>query len=196
MTVPPDIDDKELLLKMRDGDQSAFNAIYHRYKTKIAIKLFAVLKVDAIVEDTLQELFFRIWDKRASIDPDQNIAGYLYRIATNLALDHFRQLAREQRLIVPKELPQPSDDLHTYQAKLDEELFKLIDQLPDQRKRVFILCKFENKSYAEVGDMLHISTHAVKDHVVKANKFLKNNYQKLAPWLVSYVATCALTDFL
>ncbi|SKC10617.1 RNA polymerase sigma-70 factor, ECF subfamily [Sphingobacterium nematocida] len=196
MNTPPDIDDSELLLRMRDGDQQAFNAIYHRYKSRIATKLFAVLKVDELVEDTLQELFFRVWEKRSSIDPEQNIAGYLYRIATNLALDHFRKLAREQRIAALQELPQGEGALHIYQEKLDQELFKLIDQLPEQRKRVFMLCKFENKSYEEVGQLLHISTHAVKDHVVKANKFLKNNYGKLAPWAGYCLAIYALSDFL
>ncbi len=189
-------EEKVLLSKLRAGDELAFEAIYHKYKDRIATKLFAILKVDDLVEDALQELFFKVWEKRHSIDPDQNIGGYLYRIATHLALDHFRKLAREQRATTVMALPPQEDDLQRYQEQLDRELFLLIDQLPDQRKRVFMLCKFQNKSYEEVADLLQISTNAVKDHVVKANKFLKSNYQKISPWIGCIIALHALNDFL
>ncbi|NGM65404.1 RNA polymerase sigma factor [Sphingobacterium sp. SGR-19] len=189
-------DDKELLLRLRAGDQIAFEEIYHKYKDRIATKLFSVLKLDDLVADALQELFFKVWEKRQTIDPDQNIGGYLYRIATHLALDHFRKLAREQRANAAITFTPQEDDLQLYQEKFDKELFQLIDQLPEQRKRVFMMCKFENKSYEEVAGKLHISTNAVKDHVVKANKFLKKNYRKIFPWVGYIIALHALKDFL
>lgn len=195
MTTPTATDEKNLLLRLRDGDEQAFNTLYDKYKIPITSKLFAVLKIDVLVEDTLQELFYRVWDKRQHIDPDQPFVGYLFRIATNLSLDHFRKLAREQRLTSSIELSS-ADQTTTHQKELDEALYNLIEQLPPQRKKVFLLCKFENKSYEEVSKSLGISIHAVKDHVVKANKFLKNNYTKVAPWAGYYLAVHALKDFL
>jgi RNA polymerase sigma factor (sigma-70 family) len=189
------IDEKDLLERLRDGDERAFNALYDKYKIKIATRLFAVLKSDVLVEDTLQELFFRVWDNRGNIDPDQAFGGYLYRIATNLALDHFRKIAREKRMTSVIEMSHNSLD-DTYYEKLDESLYSLIEQLPPQRKKVFLLCKFENKSYEEVSQLLGISVHAVKDHVVKSNKFLKNNYDKLAPYAGYYIAFYALTELM
>lgn len=173
------IDEKELLIKLRDGDRNAFSELYNRYKVRITVKLFQLLKVDTLVEDTLQELFFRVWDKRKTIDPERPIAAYLFRIATNLSYDHFRNMAKEQQLLGSKEILFSSGTAETYQKELDEALYRLIDELPPQRKKVFLLCKFENKSYEEVSNLLGISTHAVKDHIVKANQYLKNNQQKI-----------------
>ena len=186
--------EKDLLLKLQDGDQRAFTILYDRYKTRIAAKLFSVLKIDELVEDTLQELFFRVWQKRQSIDPDQPFVGYLYRIASNLANDHFRKLARDRQLAASIDLPLTDETELSYQKEIDEALYKLIDQLPQQRKKVFLMCKFENKSYDEVSTTLGISTNAVKDHVVKANKFLKSNYARIAPWAVYCVAVRLLVD--
>ncbi|TLX24935.1 sigma-70 family RNA polymerase sigma factor [Chryseobacterium indologenes] len=169
----PTTDEKELLLMLRDGDRSAFSELYNRYKVGITIKLFQLVKADALVEDILQELFFRVWDKRKTIDPEKSIAAYLLRIATNLSYDHFRDLARKEHFITSKEIPISSDTADLYKKELDEALYRLIDELPQQRKKVFLLCKFENKSYEEVAGMLGISTHAVKDHIVKANRFLQ-----------------------
>lgn len=189
------IDEKDLLVKLQDGDQRAFTMLYDRYKARITAKLFTLLKVDELVEDALQELFYRVWQKRQSIDPEQPFIGYLYRIAANLANDHFRKLARDRQLAASMEFPLTDEGEVFYQEELDEALYKLIDQLPQQRKKVFILCKFENKSYDEVSALLGISTNAVKDHIVKANKYLKSNYASIAPWAVYCVIAQSFADF-
>ncbi len=190
------IDEKELLLRLRDGDKNAFSELYIRYKVRITVKLFQLLKIETLVEDTLQELFFRVWDKRETIDPDKSIANYLFRIATNISYDHFRSLAREEKVLTSKEIQLSSYSTDTYRKELDEALYKLIDELPPQRKRVFLLCKFENKSYEEVSHLLGISVHAVKDHIVKANQFLKNNHQKIIRFAGFCIAIEALEKFL
>jgi len=190
------IDEKELLTKLRSGDRMAFTEIYDRYKVQITARLFTVLKVDALVEDTLQELFFRIWEKRTGIDPDKPIINYISRIAANLSYDHFRRLAREQRFMTSKDIGEMRDAENVYQKELDQALYNLIDQLPTQRKKVFLLCKFENKSYEEISDQLGISTNAVKDHIVKANKFLKNNYYKIAHLAGYCIALQTIEKFL
>jgi len=183
--------EKDMLLLLRNGDYAAFTTLYHRYKNQLARNLITILKDDALVEDTLQELFFRLWEKRDTINPEQSISGYLFRVASNLAHDHFRKLARDQRLAetfwhnYEAMLNTPETP---YQKELDEALYQVIDQLPPQRKKVFMLCKFEAMSYQEGSDMLHISIPAVRHHIVEANKFLKANYPKSLPLLGAYFA--------
>ncbi len=189
-------DEKELLLRLRNGDRNAFSEIYNRYKVRITIKLFQLLKIDTLVEDTLQELFFRVWDKRETIDPDKSIANYLFRIATNISYDHFRNLAREEKIFASKEIQLSFYPADTYKKELDEALYRLIDELPPQRKKVFLLCKFENKTYQEVGVILGISSNAVKDHIIKANQFLKNNHKKIIRFAGFCIAIQALEKYL
>ncbi|UZJ63980.1 sigma-70 family RNA polymerase sigma factor [Sphingobacterium sp. KU25419] len=71
------------------------------------------------------------------------------------------------------------------EEEIDKALYSLIDSLPAQRKKVFMLCKLEGKSYNEVSAMLGISVAAVNDHITKANKFLKTNYAHVAPLMLS-----------
>lgn len=190
-------DEKELLFRLREGDYGAFTALYHRYKDRVATNLFALLKDDMLVEDTLQELFFRVWERRASIDPRQPIRGYLFTVAANLAHDHFRKLARDQRLadaFLQTVLAHQQHPDTPYRQELDEVLYCVIDQLPPQRKRVFLLCKFESKSYQEVSQLLGISVDAVKDHITKANRFLKTHYPKTLPIVGYFFAVQLLND--
>src|SRR5690606_31830867 len=131
-----------------------------------------ILKDRDLVEDTLQELFFRLWERREQIDPAQPIQGFLFRIATNLAHDHFRKLARDERLAEAfwdAAMAGTEAVGGSYPAELDKALYEVIDQLPPQRRRVFLLCKFESKTYEEVSKLLGISVPAVNDHITKAN---------------------------
>ncbi|RQP17708.1 MAG: sigma-70 family RNA polymerase sigma factor [Parapedobacter sp.] len=173
--------EKALLLRLRQGDHRAFNSLYDRYKSQLTRNLISLLKDDVLAEDTLQELFFRLWDRRETIDPEQPIAGYLFRISANLVHDHFRKLVRDQKTVRAfweTVLLHQEDPDTVRQQEMDETLYKVLDQLSPQRKRVFLLCKFEQKTYQQVADLLHISVSAVRDHIIKANKYLKSQYDR------------------
>ncbi|MCY1662582.1 RNA polymerase sigma factor [Chryseobacterium sp. SL1] len=181
------IDEKELLILIREGDYHAFEKIYETHNRKIAQRLFGLLKSWDLVEDVLQELFIKLWNNRNFIDADKPVEAYLYRIATNLVNDYFRNVSKNKRLADElwhriSEVYNPFDEIS--QVESDHELFRSIEKLPAQRKKVFLLCKMEKKSYAEVSKLLQISEAAVNDHITKANRFLKDNYDKAIPFAV------------
>ncbi|WP_054511042.1 RNA polymerase sigma factor [Chryseobacterium sp. ERMR1:04] len=181
------IAEKELLLRLRDGDYTAFEKIYSIHKEKLAGRLFRLLKSWELVEDILQELFIKLWNNRDIIDGDKPLEAYLYRIASNLVNDYFRSVSKDKNLADElwhriSEVYNPFEEIS--QESADQELFRSINKLPEQRKKVFLLCKLEKKSYAEVSKLLQISEAAVNDHITKANKFLKDNYDKAIPFAV------------
>ncbi|SEM66216.1 Sigma-70 region 2 [bacterium A37T11] len=63
-------DEKELLIKLRDGDEKAFTQIYHRYKDKLVYHVLRMLKSEELAEELMQELFLKIWKNREHIDPE------------------------------------------------------------------------------------------------------------------------------
>lgn len=197
MTKKP-LDDEKLLLDLQQGSVTAFDEVYHRYKRRITVNLFALLKDRHLVEETLQELFCRVWEKRHNIDPAQSIQAYLYRIGSNLVNDHYRKLARNRQLsekfwdvVQAQSQSQPEAAV---QKAMDEALYKAIEQLPPQCQRVFKLCKIEGKSYEEVGSMLGISVSAVKDNIIRANRFLQANYRYEAITAIMVVTSHILRD--
>lgn len=190
MTTTPIYDEKDLLKKLREGDYMAFEVIYQKYNRPIAANLFRLLKSREIVEETLQDLFLKIWEQRDQIHIHQSLQAFLYRTASNLAHDYFRKAARDKKLAehLWDNLMEAYDPFNgVCHEELDKALYKLIDDLPAQRKKVFVLCKLEGKSYIEVSKMLDISVAAVNDHITKANKFLKANYTKVSPLLALWV---------
>jgi len=176
----PNIDqssDKELLVRLQDGDHMAFEILYHRHSRTLLAKLDKKLSSTFEADDILQELFIKIWDRREQIDPEQPFAGYLYRIAQRMLTDHYRKLARTSVL---------HDQVHDYLngREMEHLLAVAVQQLPAQQQRVFQLCKVEGKSYKETAQLMGLSTETVHAHLVKATKTVKtyilNNQQNIS----------------
>lgn len=171
--------EREWLMLLRGGSYTAFESIYHRYKARVAGSMLRMLKDPDLVDDLLQELFVRLWEHRATIDPDQSIKAYLFRMAENLVYDTFRRLAKDKRA-----QERIFNVITEIGCEVEERIFAqeerraieaAIAMLPPKRREVFVLCKLESKSYEEVSSLLNISLSTVNDHIYKANRFLRQH---------------------
>lgn len=169
----------EVLIQLKAGNAEAFALIYDHYKYKITNNLLRLLRSEELAEEVLQELFVKIWDTRQQLDPEKSFRAYLFRIAENMVIDYYRKAARDKK--VRDKLTGTGSELYSH---IEETIFSresalilqgAIDLLPPQRKHVFTLCKLEGRSYKEVSEMLGISHSTINDHLLKANKFLKQH---------------------
>lgn len=192
-------DEKELLSQLQAGSHKAFEAIYHRYKVRLAGNLLRILKSPELVDDLLQELFTRLWTHRRNIDPQQSIQAYLFRIASNLTCDTFRRLSRDKKMQqrVYHSIAEAYSHIEERIFALEnrESIYQTISLLPPKRREVFILCKLEAKSYAEVSRLMNISHKTINDHIYKANQFLKDYFatQVLIYLLLTSVGTLSIS---
>jgi RNA polymerase sigma-19 factor, ECF subfamily len=174
---PLDIDEKEELLKLREGQPESFRILYDRYSVFIYRKLFHLCRIEYMARELTQEVFVRLWEKRQLIDPDKPIFPYLSAIAANLVVDFFRKAARDRKLKASllSRAEKMSDNISERLIASDERtmLRNAISCLPAQQQSVFQLCKVEGLSHEEVSDKLGISISTVNNHIVKANKTVK-----------------------
>jgi RNA polymerase sigma-70 factor (family 1) len=189
--------EKQLLIKLQKGDEQAFAEIYNAYKRRLAVNLMRLLKSREIVDEALQDIFLKLWNNRAKIDPDSSIRGYLFRIAENQVMDFFRQVTRDEKMKTTLQMTLQETNVNPEQQLMAKEklqmLQKVIELLPPQRKKVFILCKIENKSYEEVSSLLNISTTTINDHITRANIFLKQHFPTNA--MIQLLITLAIATF-
>lgn len=183
------------LIKLKSGEQAAFDYFYKTYSLMVYRKLLKLVKVDLMAEEILQQIFVKLWEKRHLIDTSQPLKGYLLQIAQNMVIDFYRRLAREQRLQTELKyhFTEVSDitEADIIYKETNQLLHQAIAQLPDQQKTVFRLSKLEGKSYSEISELLGISTSTINGHVVRATKNVKaymfNAQQVSAPLLLSVV---------
>jgi RNA polymerase sigma-70 factor (family 1) len=130
--------------------------------------------------DLTQETYLRLVRHR-KVDTIENMRAYLFRIANNLALDHLRSRTRQlQRDAGPVtddlicEAPEPEAVLADRQQL--EMLERIIYDLPPKCREVFLMCRVEGKSYAEIGDALTISPRTVESHMRKAMEQIRKQF--------------------
>ncbi len=195
-----DLSEVELIVMLNRNSEEAFLEIYRRNKDKIAGHLLRLLKSPALVEEVLQEVFLVLWEKRQALNKEQNLSGYLYRVAVNKSKNIFRRLAYDKRMRADflENIYGPAEN--PIEAWLEDKdtkrvLDALLDTLPPQQRKVFILCKLEGLSYKEVSEQLQISETTVNSHIRNANKSLRLEIRRV-PGLSALLTITLLFLFL
>lgn len=169
--------EKELLLLLKTGDEAAFEKIYNLYSSRLFGNIYKMVKSRSTAQEILQEVFIKIWNNRAGIDPERSFRSYLFKIAENNVYDFFRNAARDKKMQAQLMTVATQHYEHIEELLLRKEntamLERAIDSLSPQRQQVFRLCKLEGKSYDEVSRQLGISLSTISDHIVKANKAVR-----------------------
>lgn len=168
--------EKDLLIKMQQGDVCAFEKLYNHYKHPLALGFVKLLRNDALAQDALQDLFVRVWNNRAGVDPSVPLRGYLFKIAQNLVIDYYRKASREKKFLQAflKEVNQDAFYIdNTLELKEQKEQFhSLLHRLPPQQRKAYTLHKIEGKSYKEIAEIMEISSSTINKHIHFATKFI------------------------
>jgi RNA polymerase sigma factor (sigma-70 family) len=85
------INERELLLQLRNGDYHAFKKIYEIYAGRLSYKLLQLLQSEELAEDILQDIFVKVWEIRDTINPDLGFGALLYKMASNLSKNEYRR---------------------------------------------------------------------------------------------------------
>jgi len=161
----------DLALRLRKDDINAFNTLYWEYHAAIYANALKLIKDPVIAEDIVQEVFVTVWGKRHTIDPEQDLAGWLFVISYHKTIDQLKRKLKET--LAHKNISISIED-HSIlvNADLKEEqlaaIEEAIDQLSPQKRKVFELCKVQGRTYKKAAEELHISKYTVKEYLSEA----------------------------
>ncbi|SFW84887.1 RNA polymerase sigma factor [Chitinophaga sancti] len=176
MNIIPITDEKELLRRLRDGDELAFKALYDIYAPRLAAKLLQLLRSEELAEDVLQDLFIKVWEVRQTINPELVFGALLYKIAANLSKNIYRRNVYDQ--LMRKQI-NPDEGHNPIEASLDQSEAKellqaALNKLTPRQREVYIMAKIDGLSYQQISKQLNISASAINHHIQEANKQLRN----------------------
>lgn len=176
LSSPYPYNEKALLQLVAEGDELAFTQLFNQYWNTVYAQSLAYLKSVTLAQDVVQEVFLKLWHKRASLPAVERIDSFIFITARNEIINQLRKQlpsanAEEQLPDSPEKVMRPDQELaHRQQHAL---LARAIEELPPQRKLVFTLNRYDGLSYEEIAQQLGISRETVKGHMVKALAFVR-----------------------
>ncbi|MCD7968876.1 MAG: RNA polymerase sigma-70 factor [Alistipes sp.] len=173
--VPKDVP-VEVVRAMCGGDHEAYRTIYINYEKSFRNFLMILTRSEDTAKEISQEAFVTLWEKRSQIDPEKSVLKYLYKIGKNAVLQQYRHQAVHQKYSRFTEAV--SSDFYEIEnemvARETELLIKIaVSRMPEQRRKVFEMGRFEGLSNDEIAARLNISSSSVRSHLQLALRDIK-----------------------
>jgi RNA polymerase sigma-70 factor (ECF subfamily) len=182
--------DAELMLRVKAGDEGSFADLLSRYRDPVVNFLYRMVRNAAIAEELAQDVFLRVYRARASYQPSAKFTTWLYRIATNVALNQIRdgRLGRQMAAIddpeseVGRELRSPDANIEEQLVaeSLGWEVRQAVMGLPGKQRAAVLLHKYQELDYQQIAAALGCSESAVKSLLFRAYETLRERLSHLA----------------
>jgi len=181
--------EKELVAKVKSGDDKAFEQIIKLYEQKICSTIYYMVKDQDIVEDIAQEVFIKIYKNINKFNEQSSLYTWIYRITMNACFDeikkekkitYFSNIVETDEGEQEVEFYDPSQNVdEIVEAKLNkQELIKAIKKLTDEQRALIVLRDIRGFSYWEIADMLKLKLGTVKSKISRARIALKEELEK------------------
>jgi len=171
--------DIDLLLRIRKGDEVAFELVFYRYKGKLYDFIRRSLPASEDAESMVQEIFVRLWSNREQLDPAKSLNAFIYTMARNEIFGHLRKLMVKRRYLeeLSFSLNESSEttDRQLEYNELKSVVAQLVSSMPERRREIYVLSRNEGLSYKEIASQLGISENTVDSQIRKALTYLKEN---------------------
>ena len=180
--------DAAIMLRVAAGDEAGFNYLVEKHYRAMIHFLFRMVHNQAVAEELAQEVFLRVYRSRESYRAEAKFTTWLYRIATNLAVNHARD-TKHERAAQNVYLDQPDeetgttpdvadDDPNAEQNLLRDERMAAIRQhvmaLPERQRMAVLMHKYQGMDYRQIGDVLKLSESATKSLLFRAYQTLRD----------------------
>lgn len=169
----------DTLQRLSKGDEDAFRLIYDRYLKVVYHTAFRYLHREELAQDIAQEVFYTLWSKRERFTQVRSLESYLISMTHHQVYAQFRKWATESRScqIYAEEIDWVTRDTdHIIRTQQSEAILQeLVDKLPAQQKLVYKMSRNEGMTHEAIARELNLSQGTVKNHLVRALQFLRQN---------------------
>jgi len=179
--------DAEIMLRVRDGDDAGYDILIEKYRKPIINFMFRMVHNQAVAEELAQEVFLRVYRSRQTYRAEAKFTTWLYRIATNLGVNHARDTKHEraaQNVYLDEPDPETgtTPDVADQTASVEEHLLKAermkairqhVMALPERQRNAVLMHKYQGLDYKQIGEVLKLSESATKSLLFRAYQTLR-----------------------
>ncbi len=190
--------DDVILNGLKHNDRNAFNRLFSHFYPRLMAYVSSMMG-EAVAEDITQDVFLYVWENRHKLYVGKGFHAYLYQTAYTRSLDHIKKNKHSEAY----QVSHFADYLEQY-ASLSEKdaavleelysrdffrrLYQLLDDIPAQRREVFLLTYINGMKAKEIAENLHMPQRTVESHIYLTIKYLKERMSKNEFYLFSVLA--------
>ncbi len=178
------IDEKDLLQLVAEGDEKAFSQLFCLYRNKVFSHALTFTKSGQEAEELVTDIFMKVWNCRSQLPSIANFKSYLFILAKN----HLVSSIRKKVMITVEasvdewceDILQPDKQFHLKETR--QAIMNGLQKLSPQQKKIFEMSRFQGLTYKQIATILLISPRTVKFHMILALNFLREyvrNYELL-----------------
>lgn len=185
---------EKMVSDLSAGSKTAFKKVFHLYYPRLVRYSGFLLKNNVEAEDLVQEVFIQLWENRANLKSEKNLASYLFILTRNKCFNALKHKVVEEKYTMnqaameTEELYHVSSELMeefvSMEELLNKELDRIMDEMPERCAEAFRLKWLEGKKIHEVAEIMKVSTTMVDKHLAKGLQIVQ---QKLSPGMFLFL---------
>lgn len=187
-----DLTEHKLLAQLKKGNQNAFRIIFDEHYSLLCAIAYHYVKDTSVSQILAEDALLSIWEKHEDIIFTTSLKAYLMRTVRNKSIDYLRSSKIEETFINIEEAGShcfiPDEELFEKYvlAELEQKIEEAINTLPDECKNVFIMSRYDDRSYQEIADYLNISINTVKYHMKHALSLLRKELKDYLAFIIIF----------
>lgn len=187
---PLEHNDNHFIPFIKKGDKTAFDTVYLNYFKRLHQYATNFIKNHDDAEEIIQNVFCRIWEKRAQLDTGGYLKSFLYRSVHNECLNYLKhQNVRSTFKVYHNQTAVNEQDLskELLAVELQKQIHMAINELPTQCRTIFQMSRIEQLKYNQIAEKLNLSVKTVENQMGKALKMLRLKLVDFLPLILIYL---------
>jgi len=179
-----------LIEQVTEGNEMAFERFFKTYFKSLYAYAFTMLHDEIMSEEIVQQVFYKIWEKKEQFSVHTSVKAFLYKAVYNECMNyikHQKHKADHQNHVVYINPNSVSDENATMRVELSEletQLQKALSELPEQCRTIFYMSRFDELKYREIASQMGLSIKTVEAQMSKALKVLRKKLVDFLPLLL------------
>lgn len=189
---------EQLFALIRTGNRNAFELLFKTHYASLCTYANTFVADLDTSEDLVQDLFFHLWEIKEQLPNDTPLRPYLYKAVQNKCLNlikHYKIRDKHKEDVLSEMDENTIETEYDEQNELQEKLMRAIDKLPPERKKVFLMHRFEELKYREIAEKLGLSIKTVENQIGKALQFLRDEMKNSLPLLILVLGSLLIKIF-
>jgi RNA polymerase sigma-70 factor (ECF subfamily) len=179
-------DELELIDQVTKGSKTAFERFFKTYYAGLHAYAYVMLRDEVMAEEVVQQVFYKLWEKREQLNIHTSIKAFLYRSVYNECLNFLKhqkhmKMHEDHQLYVAAYSHQERADDRVALTELQARLQTAMNALPEQCRNIFYMNRIEELKYREIADQLGLSIKTVEAQISKALRILRTKLADLLP---------------